>query len=48
MGFQNIMKLDEQNLNYRHLKLKPIGYLTVTVTSNFELEMKYFKTKKCI
>ncbi len=29
MGFQNIIKLlksDEQNLNYRHLKLKPLKF----------------------
>ena len=31
MGFQNIIKLlksDEQNLNYRHLKLKSLKYST--------------------
>ena len=29
VGFQNIIKLlksDEQNLNYKHLKLKPLRY----------------------
>ncbi len=30
MGFQNIIKLlkfDKQNLDYRHLKLKPLRYM---------------------
>ena len=36
MGFQNIIKLlksDKENLNYRHLKLKPLRYTSFATNS---------------
>ena len=37
VGFQNIIKLlkpDEQNLNYKHLKLIHLGTVTVSLISD--------------
>ena len=47
MGFQNIIKLfklDEQNSNYKRLKLKPLRYSILKTQVNWDKEKECFQT----